>query len=152
MRSAWILASYRTAEQGCRGTKAQDSTRVTSSKKILCPTPIQTFIFISPVHPPANPPDSVMPSLKWILSSFQGRLVPVLLQAWGIKHPLILHFPKIKVILLHKRMTAEVLCTDRIRSTPIVPTLLSWQWAAAGTHPAKSAWTKGIIYLPHKLL
>lgn len=70
------------------------------------------FIFVSPVHPQTNPQDSAMPSLKWIVASFQGRLVPVLLQARGIEHPLISRFPKIKVTLLHKRMTAEVLCTE----------------------------------------
>lgn len=48
----------------------------------------------------------------WNESSFQGRLVPALLQVWGFEHPLISHFPKIKVTLLHKRMTAEVLCTE----------------------------------------
>lgn len=40
----------------------------------------------------------------------------------------------------------------RIRSTHVVLTLLSWEWAAAGTHPARSAWIKGTIYLPHNLL
>lgn len=37
----------------------------------------------------------------------------------------------------------------RISSTHVVLTLLSWEWAAAGTHPARSARIKGTIYLPH---
>lgn len=70
------------------------------------------FIFITSVHPQTNLQDSAMPSLKWTVSSFQGKLVSVLLWVGGIEHPLISPFPKIKVTLLHKRMTAEMLCTE----------------------------------------
>lgn len=73
---------------------------------------IDVYFYISCSPPQTNLQDSATPSLKQTIPSFQGTLVRVLLQVWGIEHPLISRFPKIKVTLLHKRLTAGLLCTE----------------------------------------
>lgn len=76
----------------------------------LSSSEVEVYFYLSCSPPQLTQKIQLCPC--WNESSFQGRLVLALLQVWGIEHPLISHFPKIKVTLLHKRMTAEVLCTE----------------------------------------